>query len=197
MTYRSFNLEKLADISPVSRQEYQPEHQYKPYKATNLVPEFLPVGHQKHQVRFNASTHDQQGILQHSTREALDNTIRLEEKIKKRMQEFQYFILDEQEDAETLVIAYGISASAARSATNKIREKQKKVSLLIPQTILPVQDIYLTKCLEYHKVIIVEESINNQFGRILFGQSIPDHVTCIGSMGKMITPEQIIEEAYL
>ncbi len=197
MTHRSFNMKNLSDISPVVRKEYQSAQKYKPYAATNLVPDFIPVGQNKHQVRFNASTHDQAGILQHSTKEAIDNTIRLEEKITKRMQEFQYYILDEQEDANTLLVAYGISASAARSATSQLREKKKKVSLLIPQTMLPVQDIYLTKCLEYQKVIIAEESINNQFGRILFGQSIPDHVTCIGSIAKMITPEQIVEEVYL
>jgi 2-oxoglutarate/2-oxoacid ferredoxin oxidoreductase subunit alpha len=197
MTTRSFNLANLKEVSAVAWQGYQTDCEYKSYKATNLVPDFLSVGQNKFQVRFNASTHDQEGILQHSSKEALSNTIRLEEKIKNRMVDFQHYVLDEQYGAETLVVAFGISALAARSAINQLREKHNRVSLLIPQTMLPVNDLYLSKCLEYKKVIIAEETINNQFGNLLFGHHMPASIKFIGSIGRMITPEQIIEEVCL
>ncbi len=197
MTSKSFDVSQLDAIRKVSWQEYSQDDDYKSYKATNLVPDFLSVDQNTHQVRFNASTHDQSGILQHSNKEATDNTLRLEEKVIKRMMEHQYFELDEQEGASTLVVSYGITAAAARSAIRQIRAQHKKISLMVPQTILPVNDLYLSKCLSYKHVIIAEENINNQLGTILFGHHRPAHVKHIGGIGTMITPGQIIEETRI
>lgn len=195
MTSRSFSLNKLDEIEPLKREYYSCDNdcEYKPYYAKDLVPDFLPVTQQKHQVRMTASTHDQKGILQHSNEEALANTKRLEEKNIKSIDNYKFYDYDEN-GADNLIISFGISAAAAKNAVNALRKDGVKASLLIPKTILPVPDDYHKIIGKYKKVIIAEENLNNQFGDILFGSGRPEHVKFVGNLGRMITPQQIIKE---
>lgn len=194
MTFKSFDLSKLPEIEKVEHNFYNYDCEYKSYKPTDMVPDFLPLTQNRFQVRINASTHDQMGILQHSTEEALANTRRLEEKMLHRMKSHLQFDYDPQEGAESIVVAYGITASAARDAVATLRNEGKKVSLLIPKTLLPVPTIYIEIINHYKIAVIAEENINNQFGSLLFGVNKPENIRFVGSLGKMITPQQIIEE---
>jgi 2-oxoglutarate/2-oxoacid ferredoxin oxidoreductase subunit alpha len=194
MTHKSFDMNTLPEIEKVDHKFYDKDCEYKSYKPTDLVPDFLPLTQNRYQVRINASTHDQSGILQHSTDEALDNTRRLEEKMHHRMKCHLRYDYDALEDSETLVISYGITASAARNAAASLRSDGEKVSLLVPKTLLPVPDVYLEIINQYSKVVIAEENMNNQFGTLLYGNNKPANMRFVGALGKMITPQQIIEE---
>ncbi len=196
MTQKSFDISRLETISKVERKWYDKDCcDYKPYKPTGLVPDFLPVTQAEHQVRLTASTHDQDGILQHSSPEALANTRRLEEKIRTTMKEdYLFYHLDHQEGAEKLVTAYGISAAAAREAVRKMRREGKKVSLFIPKTLLPLPPAYGEILSGYRRGVIAEENMNNQLGSLLFGQKMPENIRFVGNLGKMIAPEEIEKE---
>jgi 2-oxoglutarate/2-oxoacid ferredoxin oxidoreductase subunit alpha len=196
MTTQSYDISTLPEIHPIERKFYNLEcdGKYKSYKPTNLVPDFLPLTQGRHQVRINASTHDQSGILQHSSREAMDNTRRLEEKICKKAFEFTWYDLKEEDQADKLIVAYGITAGAAREAVKQLRQKGKKISLLIPKTLIPAPEVYLEIMESYELVVVAEENINNQFSEMLFGLRKPRNHRFVGSLGKMITPQQIIEE---
>ncbi len=196
MTSKSFDMESLPQITRVERKYYdlKCEGKYKSYKPTHLVPDFLPVTQNKHQVRFTASTHDQNGILQHSNDEAMANTRRLEDKIRLKAFEYTLYDLDENEKAHKLVVAFGITAAAAREALTQLRKQGEKVSLLIPKTLIPAPDVYLEIMESYDTVVIAEENINNQFSEMFYGIRKPKNHRFIGSLGKMITPQQIIEE---
>jgi len=194
MTYKSFDLSKLEKIEKADHKFYDKDCEYKSYKPTDMVPDFLPLTQNRHQVRINASTHDQMGILQHSTDEALANTRRLEEKIREKMKSHLIYTYDRQEGAEAIVVSYGITASAAKDAVSELRQAGRKVSLLIPKTLLPVPAAYLDILDNYQRIVIAEENMNNQLGSLLFGVSKPERLRFTGALGKMITPEQIIEE---
>jgi 2-oxoglutarate ferredoxin oxidoreductase subunit alpha len=194
MTHKSFDISKLDEIEKVDHKFYDNAEQYKSYLPKDMVPEFLPLTQNRHQVRINASTHDQMGILQHSTDEALANTRRLEEKIYHRMKCHLKFDYDQHENAEKIVLSYGITASAAREAVAQMRAEGEKVSLLIAKTLLPVPPVYLEILKKYKRVVIAEENMNNQFGSLLFGINKPEGLRVAGALGKMITPQQIIEE---
>ncbi len=197
MTQKSFDLARLDEIEPVDWKEYSQDCEYKSYKPTDLVPDFLSVTQEKYQVRINASTHDQGGILQHSSPEALANTRRLEEKIRSRMEAYSFYGLDEQAGAKTLVVAYGITAAAAREAVKKIRGQGHRVSFLNPKTMLPLPAQYLKLAKGYDNVLIAEENINNQLGDLLFGQAGRPGLRFAGGLGKMITPQEIQEEVIV
>ncbi len=197
MTQKSFHTGQLEEILPVQWPKLAADADYKPYGPENMVPAFVTVNQEMHQVRMTASTHDQSGILQHSSPEALANTRRLEKKIVNRMKEHTYFALDEQEGAKTLVVAYGISAAAAREAVTIIREGGDRVSFLNPKTLLPLPGVYLELTKQYDHILVVEESMNNQLGALLFGQAGRDGLRFAGGLGKMITPQEIQEEVII
>ena len=194
MTQKSFDISTLEEIRPLKRDYFESAEDYKPYKAKDFVPEFLPLTQSDHQVRLNASTHDQAGILQHSNEESMANTRRLEEKISQRMKSHYYYSLDEQKEARKLIVAYGITSSAAIDATEMLRKDREKVSLLIPKTLIPTPGFFREMMTKYDRVVIAEENINHQFGKMLFGENIPANIAFAGSLGKMISPREIIKE---
>ena len=196
MTQRSFPLHTLPQIEKATWPIFESDHHYKSYRPTGLVPDYLSLNQKKHQVRFNASTHDEDGILQHSNPESMKNTRRLEEKIRNMSADYLFYDYDEQQGAEQLIVAYGISAMAAREAVCKLRKNDTSVSLLVPKTIWPLPERYLHIMGRYKRVILAEESINNQLGDLFWGQHTPGHIGFVGNLGSMITPEQIMEETW-
>ena len=118
----------------------------------NLVPPLLPVTSRNWQVRFTASTHDASGIIQNASPEGLNNSIRLHRRVVENLSEYTHYELDEQPDAETLVVSFGITAQAAREAVDAIRESGEQVSLLVTKTLLPVPKIYYSVCAKYRRV---------------------------------------------
>ncbi len=197
MTRKSFDLSLLDDIFPVERRSPGGAH-YKTYDpGEDGIPAFLPVANASRQVRLNASTHDMEGILRHSTDEAMANTRRLEDKAGNHLDSYTRYQYDSQEDAATLVVSYGITAAAAREAVSGIRESGKKVSLLVAGTLLPLPGIYYRITGKYDRVVIAEENINAQFARLMFGEELPGRVRTVGAIGKMIAPGDITKEVLL
>lgn len=194
MTLQSFNKNSLPPVKPVQRRFYNGKSVYQPYAAMqNLVPAFLPVGNNQHQVRLTSSTHDTRGLLQHSTEEAIANTCRLQEKIVENLPNFTYYELDEMKDSNILIFSYGVTATAAREAVHLLRKKGIPVSLLIAKTLLPVPPEYFKILDRYERVIIAEENLNAQYCEILFGGKKPAGVSTVGSIGKTITSQELIK----
>jgi 2-oxoglutarate/2-oxoacid ferredoxin oxidoreductase subunit alpha len=125
MTLKSYDIETLPEIEKTERKYYDLDCDapYKSYKAPDLVPDFLPLTQSKHQVRFNASTHDRMGILQHSNEEAMANTRRLEDKIRQKMPQILMYDYHQEKGADKLIVAFGITASAARKAVKELKHK--------------------------------------------------------------------------
>jgi 2-oxoglutarate ferredoxin oxidoreductase subunit alpha len=193
MTQRSVELRALGDIKAVERRFYETAAPYRPYAAGEAeAPPFLPVGDEHHQVRMTASTHDQDGILRHSADEALSNTRRLSAKVKANTPTLYH--LDEVEEAETLVVTYGITSGAATAAVQKLREGGEPVSLLVARTLLPVPHAYFETLDRYPRVVFAEENLQGQFASILFGERRPAGVAVVGDIGHKVNPEQIVQE---
>jgi 2-oxoglutarate ferredoxin oxidoreductase subunit alpha len=122
MTIQNFDTNQLAAIKPVDKPLYQGSEPYKPYlPGANMVPDFLPLGNDRFQVRMTASTHDTKGDLQHTTKESLDNTKRLQDKMVLNLPSFTHFDYDNQE-SDTLIIACDVTAQAARDAAHSRQE---------------------------------------------------------------------------
>ena len=194
MTLASFSIAKLNAINKIERKFYEGSETYVPYKTgESMVPEFLPVGNSKHQVRFTASTHDQKGIIQNTSKEAIDSTKRLEYKHRQNHKQHLFYEYDEQNEAETLLISYGITSAASREAVKNIREEGGKVSLLIVKTMLPVPPVYFELMDKYKKVVIAEENLSGQFRNILFGERGNKNVKGVNGIAEMITPARIMD----
>lgn len=195
MTLQSFDWSNLPEIQPKKVKHYKGEGVYLPYKADEtLVPDFLPVSQNKHQIRITASTHDTKGILQNVLPEAIENTKRLEQKLRKHINEYTTYELDEQQGAETLIITYDISSQASREAVAQLRSRGEKVSLLVAKTLLPLPPVYVKIANRYAKVVIVEENLTGQLRHLLFGAAGRKGVSGVNGIGKMISPTEIVEE---
>src|SRR6056297_1966631 len=82
-TERSFEIEDLPNLSHAQLKYFHEDEEYLPYAAgEDLVPDFLPLGDDDHQVRMTASTHDKKGILSRANPDAMANTARLQDKIE-------------------------------------------------------------------------------------------------------------------
>lgn len=193
MTERSFDLTRLAEVKPIARTFYDGPAPYRPYAADDgLTPPFLPVANDRCQVRLNASTHDTRGVIQHAPPEALANTRRLQAKVEAGTPVLYH--LDEQPGAETLVVTYDVTTGAAREAVATLRAQGTPVSLLVAQTLLPIPPVYYDILDRYARVVVAEENLQGQLARLLFGQRLPAHVRGVGDIGRMIRPDEIIQE---
>jgi 2-oxoglutarate ferredoxin oxidoreductase subunit alpha len=211
MTQRSFDcspahLNRLGEIKPVRRSFYQGDRPYRPYGVEGRAeaPPFLPIGDDDHQVRLTASTHDRDGLLQHSTEEALENTRRLPAKVKAGTPTLYH--LEEAGDGrspEALIVTYGITSGAAREAVRVLDKggvcgPPHAVSLLVARTLLPIPDAYYEIVDRYRlagvPVVFAEENLQGQFVSMLFGQRRPEGVRFVGDIGHMIGPDDIVRE---
>lgn len=194
MTERSFDLSQLDEVELLSRHSYDGLLPYRSYDpGEGLVPPFLPVGDDEHQVRMTASTHDAQGILLSVAEEALENTRRLEKKVEAHTPVL--YDLDEQEGAETLIVTYGISTGAAREAVTSLRGQGALVSLLVARTLFPIPDDYYKIMDRYTRIVIAEENLQGQFARLLLGHQLPGKVRVVNkNIGHMVEPGQIVHE---
>ena len=143
---------------------------------------------------MTASTHNEYGILQGLTPEALNNSVRLQDKIVQNAASYCFYQLDEEKDASTLLVSYGITAQACREAVQILREKGEKISLLIAKTLLPIPETYYDIIDRYKTVIFAEENLNGQLRQIMYGSRSPKHIIGVTSFGKMINPQEIIRE---
>lgn len=194
MTYKSFDISKLGEITPVERLAYTGKEPYLPYAPLeNLVPEFLPVNNDKHQVRITASTHDKTGIIQNTTPDALANSARLSRKIRENLDKYLFYDYDRQEGSKKLVITYGITTQAAMDAVRDYRKEGKKASLLVMKTLSPVAKKYFEICAEYENIIIAEENLDGELRKIMFGQADLPRITGVNKIGQMIEPGEILK----
>jgi 2-oxoglutarate ferredoxin oxidoreductase subunit alpha len=192
MTLFSMKLENLPEIKKVERTFYAGNEAYLPYLPDeNLVPAFLPVTSNAHQVRITASTHDKKGIIQNTSEEAMANTMRLQQKVEKNMNRYQFYEYDEDLNSDTLLVSYGITSPSARVAVSKLRQNGTKVSHLIVKTIFPVPDKYYEVSEKYKQIFVAEENLTGQYMKLLFGQKTPSHIHGINMLGRMIEPEEI------
>lgn len=93
----------------------------------------------------------------------LKNNIRLQKKftrIRKELVRFEEYLC---EDAEVVLVAYGISGRIARSLVNQFRKKGKPVGLIRPVTLWPFPSEVISKYASQCKNILVIEMSYGQF----------------------------------
>ncbi|MCP4120521.1 MAG: hypothetical protein GY751_02070 [Bacteroidetes bacterium] len=193
MTQKSFDLATLSEIEKIKRTSSQIKMPFKTYYTPEtLVPQYIPLGNETLQVRRNSSTHDDEGLIRKGTPESMGNTRRLKEKLEKRIDEYTFFELFEEEGADELIISYGISANAARDALPMIRSKGKKVSLLIVKTLLPFPSSIFEILGKYKNLTFVEENLPGLLREMLFGLVPNENIRTVTKFGGMIHPSEIL-----
>jgi 2-oxoglutarate ferredoxin oxidoreductase subunit alpha len=130
---------------------------YLPFETSdNLIPT-IPNAGMGYKIHLTGLTHDERGypIMDGETQEKLVR--RLNDKIRKhkaKIIEFEELLI---EDAEIVIISYGISARVAISALRRARKNNIKVGMLKLLTVWPFPEEFLEELSEQVKAFIVPE----------------------------------------
>ena len=157
------------------------------------MPDFLPIGGAR-LVRQTSSTHGPDGYITTDSEQIARNQERLDFKIKSAVHQFTYHNHFTVSGADTLVIAYGVTARAARVAIKKMASSRRRASLLVLKTLWPVPEQLIQKTAAgYRRIVVVEMNLGQyvqEIKRLLSGKKIE----FLGQMnGELIKPGQIQE----
>ncbi|MGB8645527.1 MAG: pyruvate flavodoxin/ferredoxin oxidoreductase [Anaerolineae bacterium] len=186
---------------PVERRALAtPRDDYLPYRVQGSadVPDFVPLGDPDHLMRMTTSTHDERGMLTKKTDKVEQLNRHLYDKIEAHRAELEYVQYDPQEGADTLMIAFGVTARSMQEGVRRAREQGKPISQLTVHSLWPVPERALCQALSEHSRVVVPELNHGQY-RIeierLAAQLDPrPRVVGLNRVdGELITPEQIIE----
>ncbi len=134
-----------------------PPGEYLPYKPSeDLVPEMARAG-EGHRFHITGLTHDERGYPSMNA-EAQDRLVkRLKAKIQRAAAELVSVEKDGLEDAEVVVVAYGITARVAQRAIMLAREKGVKVGKLRLIIVWPFPTMLIRNLAKRVKAFVVPE----------------------------------------
>ena len=159
----------------------------------DTAPDFLPIGDQT-LVRQTSSTHGVNGYITVDPDEINAFQTRLEKKLTAHVDEFTFFDQDIDPAADTLLVAYGVTARAARVAVARCRAAGKPISLLTPKTLWPVPERLIKETAAPCKRVVVVEMNTGQYVREIHRLLPGKTIDFFGQMnGNLIKPEQIRE----
>ena len=106
---------------------------------------------------------------------------------------------DLQPGAEILVISYGVTSRSASVAVRQAREKGRKVSSLILQTLFPVPEEAVRRAMSGVRKVVVPEMNMGQY--VLEVERLAPRGVAVVGVGKMnttlVSPQEILERGGL
>ncbi|MCP4694540.1 MAG: pyruvate flavodoxin/ferredoxin oxidoreductase [Desulfobacterales bacterium] len=190
MTRESVDIDALPLPGLKSRRPADPGKPFVPFGVSGgrLTPDFLPIGGDV-LVRQTSSTHGPNGYITTDAEEIGASQERLAQKLISAVDRFTFYDEYMAPGADTLVIAYGVTARAARAAAEK-----RGASLLVLKTLWPApRKLIREKAAGFRRIIVVEMNLGQYVREIK--RILPDkNIEFFGRMnGNLITPAQIEE----
>lgn len=200
LTMESVDPARFRKAAVVPRPQWTGEGTFKPYAIDALedIPAFLPIGDPDHQVRFTTSMHGEEGIITKKL-PVVDKTFRhLAAKIDARAEELALYDLHDEPEADTLIVASGVSARISMAAVRDAAARGHKLALLVLYTQWPVPEAVIRKAAaDKARVIVPEMNLGlyrREVERVLPGKEV---VGVNRVDGAPITPEMILREGGL
>lgn len=166
---------------------------YKP--GPNLVPEGMPSFGDGYKVHVTGLTHDERGypIIDAATQH--QNVVRLRDKIYKNIDDIVRVEETATEDADVVIVTYGISARTSLGALNMARDKGLKVGMLRLITVWPFPEAIVKAVAQRVAGFVVPEinlgQIVLEVDRVVRGDTIVRSVPHAG--GDIHDPRVILE----
>jgi len=169
-----------ADKIEVTPRRYTktPPNEYLPYKAgEDLVPEIAPLG-KGYRFHTTGLTHDERGypVMTAEMQETLVR--RLVDKIRTNTEKIIHIEEENLDDAEVVVVSYGISSRVAIPAIERAREEGLKVGVIRLVTVWPFPEKRIREIAGNIKAFVVPE--------INYGQMVYEVERCAGGKAKTI-----------
>jgi 2-oxoglutarate ferredoxin oxidoreductase subunit alpha len=163
------------------------------YDDPGAVPIMRPYGGAE-PVRFTGSAHDEAAFLTKDPPTVGALNKHLIAKIARHRSALEIVARDHRAGAETLVVAYGITAGAAEEAVEIARRSGSEVSLLVPKTLWPVPVNAIADALAGVRRVVVAELNPGLYRREVERLSGEREVVGIHRLdGRLITPDEIAE----
>jgi 2-oxoglutarate ferredoxin oxidoreductase subunit alpha len=118
-----------------------------------------------HVLRFTTSTHDEYGHITKDPKQIQLLNEHLNAKIEDHIDEIAMLKCDFQDNADTLIISYGIVARAVDDAVEKIRDGGGLVSAMTVYSLFPVPENAIRSAMETAHKILVPELNRGQYRR--------------------------------
>jgi len=196
MTSETVDTKLFQKEKVVPRKIYEGKKNYSPYFFKNCedVPDFLPIGANQ-QVRFTTSMHDENAVLTKDPEKMGRLFKHLAQKILARQKELEFYDLDTNDNAKTVIIATGVSARIARSVVQKAKDKGKDVDLLCLYTLWPIPKNIILKAAQNKDRILVPEHNLGLYLRELERFLPKEKLVGISRVdGNLITEESLLKE---
>jgi 2-oxoglutarate ferredoxin oxidoreductase subunit alpha len=172
-----------------------PPDQYRPYRAeADGVPEMVRAG-DGYRIHITGLTHDERGYPA-ATAEVHERLVRrLINKIRQHADEIVRCEETDLDDAEIVIVAYGITARVAMRAVQMAREQGVAAGLLRPVVIWPFPEKRIRELAERARAFVVVEincgQIVREVERVVAGRAPVALVP--GEGGRVHYPEEILE----
>jgi 2-oxoglutarate ferredoxin oxidoreductase subunit alpha len=200
LTQESVDLEAVALPPPVERRRPERGADYQPHYFERLeeVPALADIG-SEHITQYTTSTHGKDGYLTADPALIEEMIEHYAAKIEAARDEIALYRHDRQEDADTLVVSYGVTSRAAEVAVARARAAGRKVSSLVLKTLFPVPETVIVEALRGVDKVVVPEMNLGQY--ILDVERLAPSGVAVVGVNKMdttlISPAEIIREGGL
>ncbi len=159
-------------------------------------PDFAPIGGNE-KVTATGSAHDMAGRLQKNSPETIDVLKHLQEKISFNADKMIKLDSDLVDEADTIIMSYGISARTSKEAVADLRKKGERVSFFNLQTLFPIPENRIRDAAAgTRKVVVVEENMTGLYKSQIEKLFVDKEVLGVNEIGRMIRPDEI-EKAVL
>lgn len=189
-----------ADEIEIEERNYSklPPGEYLPYKTgKDLIPEMVKAG-DGYRIHTTGLTHDERGYPA-MTWQYQDTLVRrLVDKIRKNAKKIVHVEKENLDDAEVVVVCYGISSRTARLAIQNVRKKGIKVGMLRLLIVWPFPEHIIRDLAKKVKAFVVPElnygQISLEVERLAAGQA---KTILVPHMGGTVHDPKSIEKAIM
>lgn len=195
MTLETFDFRQVHIPQIIRRRHARRKNDFKPFfiRQGESVPDFLPIGGET-LVRQTSSTHGPDGFITVNPWIIEDVRRRLHGKTRMASLDAGFFEQTIGSESVVLVVAYGVTARAAKVAATELIRQGYPVSLLVLKMLYPVLENQIRRAADgVDRVLVIEMNLGQYVQEI--ERILPEkRVTFWGQMnGELITPNQIKE----
>jgi len=201
MTRETVDLDSIELPPPVERRRVPPDRTpYLPhaFESPEEVPAISDFGGDQ-VARFTTSTHDQAGYLTTDPQIIQDMVDHYRAKIEAAIDDITLAKADLEAGSEVLVVSYGVVSRSVAVAIREARDRGRKVSSLVLQTLWPVPEKLIRSTLGGARKVIVPEMNLGQYVLEIERLAPPDvEVVGVGKMNtRLLSPGEILERGGL
>ncbi len=162
------------------------------YEPPDVVP---PLGRYGNEVmRFTGSSHDENAVITKQPEKVGALNRHLAAKIEEHLEEIELVEMDRAQDATTLVVAYGVTAGAARRAVKIARAGGREVASMIVQSLWPVPERAIVEAIDGIDRVVVPELNLGQYRQEIERLAAGREIVGVNRVdGRLIEPDQILE----